>query len=294
VIRRALFLMPVCVALPTAQAFSWNDLWLRADQQGEYALRAGHTEDATRLFTDPRRRAYAELEAGHAAQAAADLAPYRDPGSLYNRGNALARQGQLQAALDAYDAALAGARTGSDLERDARHNRDLVAQQLARLPAQAARGDRSGGSPAGQRPAGGTREGGTQDGAGDRTQTGQTSSGLNQSAQQQSASGDSDAGQSGADRASPPNARAGTATAQGSAESRRAGDPGAQSAAAAAGAAGAGGRDTSDLARRNAAPQSEQTIARDQWLRQIPDDPGGLLRRKFLIEHLTREREESP
>ena len=26
----------------------------------------------------------------------------------------------------------------------------------------------------------------------------------------------------------------------------------------------------------------------DQWLRQIPDDPGGLLRRKFALEHCRR------
>jgi len=38
-------------------------------------------------------------------------------------------------------------------------------------------------------------------------------------------------------------------------------------------------------------PPSEQTLALDQWLRQIPDDPGGLLRRKFLIEHLKRQQE---
>jgi Ca-activated chloride channel homolog len=27
----------------------------------------------------------------------------------------------------------------------------------------------------------------------------------------------------------------------------------------------------------------------DQWLRQIPDDPAGLLRRKFLIEHMMKQ-----
>ena len=40
-------------------------------------------------------------------------------------------------------------------------------------------------------------------------------------------------------------------------------------------------------------PPSEQALALEQWLRQIPDDPSGLLRRKFLIEHLRREQESS-
>ena len=37
-----------------------------------------------------------------------------------------------------------------------------------------------------------------------------------------------------------------------------------------------------------AKPVSEKTLALDQWLRQIPNDPAGLLRRKFLIEFMLR------
>ena len=32
----------------------------------------------------------------------------------------------------------------------------------------------------------------------------------------------------------------------------------------------------------------EQRLAYEQWLRRIPDDPGGLLRRKFALEYRTR------
>ena len=38
-------------------------------------------------------------------------------------------------------------------------------------------------------------------------------------------------------------------------------------------------------------PQREKALAEDQWLRAIPDDPGGLLRRKFLIEHMMRQQQ---
>ena len=34
----------------------------------------------------------------------------------------------------------------------------------------------------------------------------------------------------------------------------------------------------------------EKKQAKEQWLRLIPDDPGGLLREKFLRDHLRRER----
>ena len=32
--------------------------------------------------------------------------------------------------------------------------------------------------------------------------------------------------------------------------------------------------------------------ALQQWLRQIPEDPAGLLRRKFMVEHLKRKRQD--
>ncbi len=42
------------------------------------------------------------------------------------------------------------------------------------------------------------------------------------------------------------------------------------------------------------APMSEQQLAQEQWLHSIPDDPGGLLRRKFMIEHMMRQQKEQP
>jgi len=41
-------------------------------------------------------------------------------------------------------------------------------------------------------------------------------------------------------------------------------------------------------------PMTEQQLAQEQWLHSIPDDPGGLLRRKFLIEHLLRKQKAQP
>ncbi len=41
-------------------------------------------------------------------------------------------------------------------------------------------------------------------------------------------------------------------------------------------------------------PETEQAMALDQWLRWIPDDPAGLLRRKFMIEHMEKQRSDTP
>lgn len=40
-----------------------------------------------------------------------------------------------------------------------------------------------------------------------------------------------------------------------------------------------------------ARPYDEAELALEQWLRQIPEDPSGLLRRKFMLEHLRRQQE---
>ena len=39
---------------------------------------------------------------------------------------------------------------------------------------------------------------------------------------------------------------------------------------------------------KTAALDSEEQQAAEQWLRRIPDDPGGLLRRKFLYQYRQR------
>ena len=42
-------------------------------------------------------------------------------------------------------------------------------------------------------------------------------------------------------------------------------------------------------ATREMKTKSESAQALEQWLRRIPDDPGGLLRRKFMMQHQQRE-----
>ena len=38
---------------------------------------------------------------------------------------------------------------------------------------------------------------------------------------------------------------------------------------------------------------TEEKLAAEQWLRRIPDDPGGLLKRKFLYQYQQRYRKPS-
>jgi Ca-activated chloride channel family protein len=109
-----------------AAAGTWSDLWSTHEQQGQQLLDSNHPGEAATLFSDPKRRAYAQLQAGQYAKAAELLAPLKDADSQYNRGNALAHTGKLRDALTAYDAALASSPGNQDVLR----NRELVEKAL--------------------------------------------------------------------------------------------------------------------------------------------------------------------
>ena len=117
-----LLLLSWAAPVPTqAQGWKWPDLWARSDQQGQQALEAGHAEEAAVLFKDPAWRAAALYRTEKYAQAIEALGNLDDPESHFLRGNAKARQGQLQAAVQTYRKVLEQAPN----HLDARHNLGL-------------------------------------------------------------------------------------------------------------------------------------------------------------------------
>lgn len=98
----------------------------RADTEARRLFDAGRYAEAAARFSDPRWKAAAHYRAGRYAEAARLLEGHDDPDSLYNRANALARQGRLQEALAGYEASLQ-VRPG---DPDTVHNRDLVRSLL--------------------------------------------------------------------------------------------------------------------------------------------------------------------
>jgi Ca-activated chloride channel family protein len=301
-------------ALAGSLSDAWSDLWRTPDQQGQALLEAGEPGAAAARFQDPRRRAYADLEAGRYPQAAKLLAPFTDPQSEYNRGNALAETGQLREALAAYDAALKQAPADEDI----RHNRDLVEralrQQQQSARSQGRQGDRKSGSSghqpqqsAGERSGSGSQHpgGSSQPSGGSSPQSGGASSqsaGRDQTASNGSQSGASQSGNAAAQQSGQPgNPQAsGTPQSAGASGPNSATEASAQAKRDAALAAALGPKsaanapDAGNLLAGGAQtpkqkPETEKQLALDQWLRQIPDSPAGLLQRKFLIEHMMRQ-----
>jgi Ca-activated chloride channel family protein len=113
---------------PPAQAFAWQDLWLRPDQQAVREFEAGRQAEAAKQFQRPDWRAAAEYASGDYEQALQALAGIETPRADYNKGNALARLGRLEDAIATYDKAL----SADPDDADARHNRELVQQLLER------------------------------------------------------------------------------------------------------------------------------------------------------------------
>lgn len=106
----------------TANALSWSDLFLRDDQQGARLLAAGQPDKAAAKFCDSEWQGVAHYRAGHFQQAATAFSQKKTPEAHYNRGNALAKAGQYQAAITAYEEAL----KHSPNHADAKYNLAIV------------------------------------------------------------------------------------------------------------------------------------------------------------------------
>jgi Ca-activated chloride channel homolog len=275
-----------------ANAFEWSDLWQRHDQQGYAALMRGDAAQASKLFDDPAWRAAAEYRAGKYAASAQTLDGRDSADAHYNRGNALAKAGDLDAAIAAYQRAL-------ELDpghEDARYNLDLLQRAAQRRKQQQA----SAGS-----------DSSDSSGAQQRQKEQQEQQAQQAQAQRQQAQHDADdeahGAQAGArdrsgsqaDSDQHPRQRPDSgsrAERQGASERGESATRPESAAHSAANPQDSGAR--SQDAERDAATASETSPsdrkdleqwasqqAAEQWLRRIPQDPGGLLRRKFLYQY---------
>lgn len=295
---RALFTAALLIIASTAHgAEFWDSLWRNADQRGDQLMHQGKAAAAASTYTDPQRKAYAELQAGNYQNAARDLAAYQDSTSHYNRGNALAQSGQLQDAIKAYDAALAR----DPNNRDARHNRDLVAKALQQQPTQSKPpASKEASSSDSHQDQGNNKDkqnksGSPQDNKGQSSPDPQSGAGqANKKPDGNSGQNQQQAGNSQQPQSPPPSNN--PAPANPAAQAKSAPQPVNDAAQAQ--------RDATTALNKSATsqmkpapgdlPATEQKMAQEQWLRSIPDDPGGLLRRKFMIEHLIRQQGTAP
>lgn len=261
----------------SATASSW---WQNADQRAWQHLQAGDAQQAAELFEDQRWRAAAQYRAGNFAKAAELLAAPETADDHYNRGNALARAGKLPDALAAYEAALAL----NPADEDARFNRGLVEQLMEQQ----------------QQQSGDQQQGDEQQGQDGEQQQGQNQSpGQNQNqdqdqGQQQAQQNADPQGESAAreqsqqqDQDQDQNQDPDPAEQQAQQQPSEQQTP--EQAEQQAEAQQRQAQQQAQLTPEAAAEEQAQQQAVEQWLRRVPDDPGGLLRRKFQRQQQRRE-----
>jgi Ca-activated chloride channel family protein len=259
-------LLATLLPMPQARALTFSDLWLRPDQQAMQALERDAPAEAAELFEDSEWSAVANYRAGEFDASAASLQGIDAPDAQYNRGNALARAGQLADAVAAYDRAL-------ELEpghEDARFNRDLVAKLLEQQQEQQQQQQQ------GQQQA----DPSASPQSGDEGASGESGRGESQAPEE---SGGDSSGQDQGDTGAAPPSSGDESAAGGSSDDSARPEPGAASESGANPDDGAGEAVAATSAEEVEDWASEQ--AAEQWLRRVPQDPGGLLRRKFLYQY---------
>lgn len=289
----AVFLLPLAYS-PKAQALGWQDLWSTQDQQAQRELQAGDIAAAKR-FSTPDRRGAALYQQQDYAGAASEFARGQDAAAAYNRGNALARAGQYEEAMKAFDQAL---QRQPDFPQ-ARDNR-AIAEQLAKLQQQQEQDQQNSSEES------------------DRQKDGDPSSDQQQSDQTQ----ESDKDQRGQDSEQSPSQQSQSSESQESGEAEKMSEEEAQKRLAQEGdkenpeenpysqvepQATQEGQTPQELTDQQnptqeeakdklaqmgdpslEQPLTEEQQMLEQWLRKVPDDPSGLMRNKFKYQYLQR------
>ncbi|MFZ2726144.1 MAG: VWA domain-containing protein [Methylococcaceae bacterium] len=253
--RKGLLTVALVLLLPlpkNSYAFGWQDLWQTKDQQAQQAFQAKNYAQAAQQFSNPAWQAVAAYKAGDYDKA---LEALKTAPNAYNQGNALAKKGQLQEALAAYNQALAQ----NPHDEDAQFNKELVEKELEKQK-QEQKQDKNG-------------QGDQQDKS-DKPQDPQKS--------EQQQQGDEGKPEQKSEQ-NPQDQQANKQQQDKQNQEQKQAEP--------QQAKQAEPKDKNDKEDKKApTPQemqqsTEQQQANEQWLKRIPDDPAGLLRRKFKYQY---------
>ena len=307
IFRRGWLFVLVLTSWPSlSQAWEWRELFINDNQRAYELLQEGQAAEAAQTFDDSMWQGIASYKAQEYEAALQHWSNEESPITSYNRGNALARNGKLPEALQAYDQALAAK---PDWE-DAQFNRDLVAKLLDSQQKQPQEDRSSGGNP-------NQSEEGEED---SQEQPNQAASSGNSTEENQlpenndAADGDSaQNNQQSAEQAPKPDDSQGSEDSTGqrseqNSEQKNTGSASGEETTDSENLEKTGQKESqkdpvtsqegnesekeeqSDQAAAylKGNEKGEQQQMLQQWLRKVPDDPGQLLRNKMRLESLRR------
>lgn len=252
--------MGLCLSAPV-QAFEWSEIWLNDYQKAQKLLKDNPAEAAV-VFQDPEWQGVANYNAGNYQGAADSFAESSAGASGYNLGNALAKAGELEKSLESYDSLLANPDLPESLRDDTRFNRDLVEklmqQQEQQKQEQQQESDENS-----------DESEDSQESDSNNSEDSQSSDQEGQQKENQKDSEQSESGQEEQDKQKSEHEKEQQANDEQEGHKE---EP----------------QQTEQAKANHDQPMTEDQQATEQWLRQIPDDPAGLLRRKLVQSHRSK------
>lgn len=277
-------------------ALDMNNLWSSRDQKAMRAFNEGDANTAAEQFGNQRWKSAALYRAGNYEKALDALNEAATSDDFYNKGNTLAQMGRFPEAIKAYDEAI----NLDANNEDAAHNRELVKKELQK---------QQNDQPSDQQQQDGQQQDGQSqdDQAQDQQQSSENDSESSDKNQQQSDASSQDknsddkqnqqAQQQDSNKPSEnnrPDEQSQSEQDKSEADVKQALQD-AQKQEEEEKQEQATDKDNTDNKEENEAmamsePRSNENLTEDeqateQWLKRIPDDPGQLLRRKFLYQY---------
>ena len=277
--RRGYLALFICVLIQVpeeAMAFEWDELWLNKNQQAMRALDSEQAELASGLFNNKEWKAAANYRKGDFATVEELLNEQEDTRSIYNRANAMAKQGRYEDAIAAYEEVL----ESKPEHEDAIFNRDLIKKELEKQQQQQSDSDQKSDEQSDQQQQEDSDSKEQQSESEQKKSEPQENSEEKQSSQQQQEEQDnSEQQQDGKKQDSEEQQKSEQEKEQ--QEAKESGD-----------------KEQEEQQQAQASTQEEKELdeeqqATEQWLRRIPDDPSGLLRRKFKYQYQQQNRRSS-
>ncbi|HEN5590463.1 TPA: tetratricopeptide repeat protein [Legionella pneumophila] len=288
-IWRVLTIVAVALISNQLKAFSWSDLWFTPNQQAQHLMEKGQFAKAKDLFERNDWAASAAYRAGDCEQAAKLFNELKTEQGYYNQGNALAHLGKYEEAIRAYDKALAF----NPNNQDALYNRKLISELLKKDKEKKKSQnqqdkDQQNKDQQNQDQQNQDKQNKNQQNQDQQNQDKQNKNQQNQDQQNQDKQNKNQQNQ---DQQNQDKQNKDQQNQDQQNQDKQNKDQ--------------QNRDQQNKAQQNknqnkkndkqegeiqSESNQEKQLAKEQWLRLIPDDPGGLMREKFLRDHLRRER----
>ncbi|STX52838.1 TPR domain protein in aerotolerance operon [Legionella busanensis] len=286
-----LFKLLLLLITCNSYALTWQDLWSTKDQQGERLMQQGQFKKAQTTFNDPAWRASAAYRAGDYQQAAQVFGHLQTEQGYYNQGNALAHLGKYEDAIKSYNQAL----TLNPSNKDALYNRRLLEDLLKKQKEKQENSERNKEQQADNK----------QQDKNQQDKQGQQNKQQNQQNQNNAANQNKDKqnqqqnnnqqpqsqqNQTSQDKQNQQDKQLDSQTSE-NRQKQKNNDKN-EHTKSEQDAAKQNKQDSKKQAKasiRQSPQEQEKEQAKEQWLRLIPDDPGGLLREKFLRDYIRRQ-----